>query len=117
MPIAAGILDILSSLYLIGQLLLMGGAIFEFLPLVTLSVFAALIAFVGGIYALRRKEWPIALAGSFAAVITCIPVVMIYYIAEPHYGIPTVVFVICWAAVVVVIPTIVLTILSRKEFK
>ena len=115
--IVAGILDILSSLYLIGQFLYLGLGILEFLPLIVLSVFAALIAFIGGIYAMKRKEWPIALAGSFSAIFTCAIVVMIYYIAKPNYAVPTVEFVRSWAAVLVGISALVLTILSRKEFK
>jgi hypothetical protein len=117
MPITAGILDIFSSLYLIGQFVRWGWGILEVFPLPVVSVFAALIAFVGGIYALRRKEWPIALAGSFAAVITCSTVVMICYIAKPYYGVPTFEFVIGWAAVVVVIPAVILTMISRKQFE
>jgi len=117
MPITAGILDILSSLYLIGLFLYWGWGILEVLPIPFISVFAALIAFVGGIYALRRKKWPIALAGSLAAVITCSSVVMILYIAKPYYFIPIVEFVIGWAAQVVVIPTVILTVLSRKQFE
>lgn len=117
MPITAGILDILSSLYLIGLFLYWGWGILEVLPLPVISVFAALIAFVGGIYALRRKEWPIALAGSLAAVITCITVVMILYIAKPYFAIPPAEFVRSWAAVVIVIPTVILTMISKKQFE
>lgn len=117
MPITAGVLDVLSSLFLIGQFLHLGLGILEFLLLATLSVFAALIAFVGGIYALRRKEWPIALVGSFAAVITCFTVVIIYYTAEPYYNVPTVAFVTSWAAVIIVINAVVFTMISKKQFE
>jgi LytS/YehU family sensor histidine kinase len=117
MPNTAGILDILSSLYLIGLFLYWGWGVVEAWPLPVISVFAALIAFVGGIYALRRKKWPIALAGSFAAVITCFTVVMILYIAKPYYGVRTIEFVRSWAAVVAVIPAVILTMISRKQFE
>jgi hypothetical protein len=116
-PIVAGFLDILSSIYVIGLFLWWGWIVLVVFPIPTvLGVFTALIAFVGGIYAIRRKEWPIALVGSFAAVITCITVVMIHNFAAPHYYVPIVWFVIGWAVVAVVFPTVILTMISKKQF-
>jgi hypothetical protein len=38
-----------------------------FIPIAIFLIAAAILAIVGGIYALRRKKWKLALAGSIAA--------------------------------------------------
>ena len=81
MPMTAGILDIVAGGFgLIGALaFVFVGGIMRFLPDVPpflwpiFTAFAvpfaivAILAIVGGVYALRRKIWGLALAGSIAA--------------------------------------------------
>ncbi|MFC2050174.1 hypothetical protein ACFLTN_03235 [Chloroflexota bacterium] len=81
MPMTAGILDIIAGSFgLIWALMLvfLGGVIrcVPDVPLFLWPIFTALavpfaivaiLAIVGGIYALRRKLWGLALAGSIAA--------------------------------------------------
>lgn len=87
MPMTAGILDIICGAFaLIGGLVLVvvgtvgsgvlmyfGVEIPPFLPVALFSAIAApviivgILAIVGGVYALRRKKWGLALAGSIAA--------------------------------------------------
>ena len=87
MPVAAGILDIVSGAFgLTGGFVLLvlgtvGSAVMgcveaeipSFVPAVFLSAIAvpllivAVLAIVGGVYALQRKKWGWALAGSIAA--------------------------------------------------
>ena len=110
MPTAAGVLTIVSGVFgLIGGLVLtvfgiVGGEILryftfgtlELLPLALLSVVGipvlllGILALVGGIYALQRKTWGLALAGSISALLL-----------SRLLGIPAIIF----------------TALSQKEFK
>lgn len=113
MPATAGILDIISGSFglFVGMILLVLGTlgsgmlrffevgIPEISPVVILAIFSAaavplaitgILAIVGGIYAIRRKMWGLALAGSIAA------------------------FFPSW---ILGIAAIVLTILSKKEFE
>jgi hypothetical protein len=103
MPMVAGILDIVAgSLGIILAIaLIFVGALMRFVPDVPpylFPIFTALslpfaivgiLAIVGGIYALRKKIWGLALAGSIAA------------------------FFPCW---ILGLTAIVLTVLSKKEF-
>ena len=90
MPMTAGILDIISaSFVLIGGIMLLilgavGSSIMQYLmpqvppaAAVVISssiavpfILIAILAIVGGIYALRRKLWGLALAGSIAALLS-----------------------------------------------
>ena len=81
MPMTAGILDIIAGSFgLIAALVFVFvGGVMRFMPDVPtflFPIFAALavpfaiigiLAIVGGVYALRRKIWGLALAGSIAA--------------------------------------------------
>ncbi|MBM4446660.1 MAG: hypothetical protein FJ023_04815 [Chloroflexi bacterium] len=81
MPMAAGILDIVAgSLGLIGVCgLTIGGGVMRMIPdvprflpplfmgLAIPLAIVGILAIVGGIYALQRKNWGMALAGSIAA--------------------------------------------------
>jgi len=71
-PTIAGTLDIVSAVFVFGQSLgaalqwHMAGAKIIF----TICVIAGILALVGGIYALRRKTWGLALAGSICATLS-----------------------------------------------
>ncbi|MBM3155319.1 MAG: hypothetical protein FJ008_08325 [Chloroflexi bacterium] len=87
MPVAAGILDIVCgsvTLFISGLLGIIGtvgSAVLNYFPVgippaVVAAVFSALaipftllgiLAIVGGVYALQRKKWGLALVGSIAA--------------------------------------------------
>lgn len=87
MPMTAGILDIICGVFaLIGGLVLVivgtvGSGVLMYIgadipPLVAAALFSAIavpliivgiLAIVGGVYALQRKKWGLALAGSIAA--------------------------------------------------
>lgn len=104
MPTVAGILDIVSgSVGLVWFcIMLVGGAALRFMPRMPMMlpplimgmavplVIVAILAIVGGVYALQRKNWGLALAASIAA------------------------FFPLW---ILGIPAIVLTSLSREEFE
>ena len=118
-PIAAGILDILGGTL---QLLL---AIFFFvariisdvytltdketLLIVTLFVLSASLAIIGSIYSIRRTRWSLALIGSIAAS-AFLPIIIAYFVVYEDalggliYTPPG-------------IAAIVLTVLSKREFK
>jgi len=81
MPMAAGILDIVSGSFgLIGVCgLTIGGGVMRMIPdmprflpplfmgLAIPLAIVGILAIVGGIYAMQRKNWGMALAGSIAA--------------------------------------------------
>lgn len=81
MPTAAGILDIISGsfgligvcgLVIAGSVLRVAPEVPKFLPpffigLAIPLLIVAILAIIGGIYALQRKNWGLALAGSIAA--------------------------------------------------
>ena len=93
MPKTAGILDIVAGSLgiIISGILVLVGALFPYLATsgpaefhdfptqlfviwmigwAMFLVVAGILAIVGGIYALRRKKWGLALAGSIAALLT-----------------------------------------------
>jgi len=99
-PTTAGILDIIAGVlglilaasYFIGFGVVSGalgiptGYIPGFVPAIVLgmaipTLIIAILALVGGIYALRRKKWGLALAGSIAAILAFLPL-----------GIPAIIF-------------------------
>jgi len=102
-PVVAGILDIIAggAALMLGSGLLIGGAIVGFvtqmpmwlntlIPIISAPlVILGLLDIAGGIYALMRKAWGMALAGSITALIT-----------SPLLG----------------IIALVLTVISKKEF-
>ena len=81
MPMAAGILDIIAGSFglICSLIFIFIGGIARFVPDVPTYLWSAftvlavpfaligILAIVGGIYALRRKIWGLALAGSIAA--------------------------------------------------
>jgi hypothetical protein len=94
-PVFAGILDIISTFINLWFLLALSleGTVFQAvfpksicglnnplivyllitLPLVCISI----LTLIGGIYALKRKKWKLALAGSIAAIFSWIPVLIL----------------------------------------
>ncbi len=81
--------------------------------LVAILTLLALLAIVGGIYHIRRTKWPLAIAGSIA-VFVCFA--RYAFARGPWWDRSDVL----WIEVVLLLPgiaTIVLTVLSRKEFK
>ena len=110
MPLVAGILDLLIGIpaLLIGIVLSLVGAMLpqwiaeapelagglEGIPMefftgmgVVMSLLAV-VAIVGGIFALRKRRWGLALAGSICAIFAGVPL----YLAGLFLGIPAVVF-------------------------
>ena len=119
MPIAAGILDILGGVIqlLLAIFLIIARIISDVYTLgdkdtfliITLFVLSALLAIIGSIYSIRRTRWSLALIGSIAAS-ALLPIIIVYFIVyEEALG------------VLIYTPpgiaAIVLTVLSRKEFK
>ena len=69
-PTTAGILDIISAVFILGQGF---GCLLQWhiagAPIIfAVCVIAGILAIAGGIYALRRKRWGLALAGSICAL-------------------------------------------------
>lgn len=95
-PTTAGILDIVSAVISLWFLLALSleGAVFWAIfpkPLFDLSnpliiyliitiplVCMAILALLGGIHALKRRKWGLALAGSIAAIFSWAPVVLMF---------------------------------------
>lgn len=87
MPLVAGILDILSAIFILSILFLfaIGGMIIEpvkagtfqfdwsLLLLVIPAITIAILAIVGGVFAIQRRRWGWSLAGSIAATLLPIP--------------------------------------------
>ena len=74
-PKAAGILDIISAVFVLGQgfgCLLQWHTVEAKISFYIIVV-AGVLAIVGGIYAIRRKMWGLALAGSITAIFSSIP--------------------------------------------
>ena len=81
MPTAAGILDIIAGSFglILALMLIFMGGVMRFVPDVPSFMWAlfmglagpfaiiGILAIVGGVYALQRKIWGLALAGSIAA--------------------------------------------------
>ena len=110
MPKATGILDILSGIsgayYCMNFVLSHKSWVVIFiLPLAATAIYAIR----GGVYALKKREWRRALIGSISAVFTLLILGWGYYIETKEM--------IYWIPSLVGIAAIVLTVLSRKEFK
>jgi len=120
MPITAGILDIISgtlqlwaALYALRHFVLKGWGIAGF-NLLTLIIgspcfITSIVAIVGGIYIIQRKKRNIVYLGALAAFVPLIIPSLFLYGLE---GNP-----IWWCIMLVGIGAVVLTTLSKKEFK
>ena len=120
MPVAAGILDFVGGAFqllaIVGMLIygiLLGGLGPALLIATALFAFTGILAVVGGAYALRRKKWGLAFAGSFTAFFPCLlwPFLfsmLLVAISSELLFIPP---------VLLGIATIVLTAVSKKEFE
>ena len=71
-PTVAGILNIISAVFVLGQGFgcLLQWHLVEARILFPVIVIAGILAIVGGIYAIRRKIWGLALAGSICATLS-----------------------------------------------
>ena len=110
MPIATGTLNILSGVsgaYYCMTFVLShkSWVVVIILPLAATAIYAIR----GGVYALKKREWRRALIGSISAVFTLLILGWGYYIETKEM--------IYWIPSLVGIAAIVLTVLSRKEFK
>ena len=87
-PIAAGILSILSGTFIVwyrlSELIRVGSS--------PVGIILGLIAIVGGIFAIRRRAWGLALAGAICAIVPPHP--WGFLIWTPILGILAVVFVV-----------------------
>ncbi|MFC2024143.1 hypothetical protein ACFLTJ_00990 [Chloroflexota bacterium] len=81
-PITAGVMSIISGLIgigagtivsLMGEFVRQSGGIFGFEPFGVPSIILGIVAVVGGIFALRRRVWWLAVAGAIFAI-PCMPV-------------------------------------------
>ena len=120
MPIVAGILDIISgalqlggSLSAIGLIISRGWSIAGINPLSLIFTLpwigTGVVAILGGIYIIQRKKWNLAFWGAFAAFIPLGVLVTFYSLM---FNQPA------WALILLLgIAAIVLTVLSKKEFK
>lgn len=106
-PKVAGILGIIGGAFLLGitLFLIRWGIAWILAPL----VLPAILAIVGGVYAMVRRKWPMALAGSISAFFTLLAFGAIYYSTSEKM--------IVWVPMLVGIGSIVLTVLSKKEFE
>jgi len=126
MPITAGVLDIIHGVLLTFCGLLwiliypwlqtMGSSPWYHHILFPLLVVIGVLAIVGGIYAIKRKVWPLVLVGAIVALIP--PVAAMYDFWEgfnPSYffSLPTLMGFIGIPAIVAII----LTVLSKKQFE
>ncbi|HEX75976.1 MAG TPA: hypothetical protein G4O12_05245 [Dehalococcoidia bacterium] len=93
-PTVAGILDIISAVFVLVQVLgpLLQWHSLEARILLPIIVIIGILAIVGGIYALRRKIWGLALAGAICATLSQFT----FFLG---------------------IAAIILTVVSKKEFK
>jgi hypothetical protein len=130
MPITAGVLDILSGFFGSGNasqascvyyLTRKGvgedfGALFLYYDIVCLlSLIFLALAIVGGVCAFIRRKWSIALAGAIAALFPSMIATVYYLLAfGPQYS-PLTLYLM--GAGIAAIAAIILTILSRKQFK
>ena len=87
-PIAAGILSIISGTFIVwyrlSELIRVGSS--------PVGIILGLIAIVGGIFAIRRRAWGLALAGAICAIVPPHP--WGFLIWTPILGILAVVFVV-----------------------
>jgi hypothetical protein len=98
MPIVAGTLTIIGGLTFFVFV-----TFWAFWPLVIPSIFAI----VGGIYAWERRKWQIALGGSISALFT-----LLFFSTRLDYRSEW-----SWILTIIGIAAVVLTVLSKKEFK
>jgi len=106
-PILAGVLDILSGAFLFGITLFL--AIRGIAWIATTLVLPAILATAGGVYAMMRRKWPMALAGSISAFLALLAFGAIYYSTSEG--------IIAWIPTLVGIAAIILSVLSKKEFE
>ena len=101
MPIVAGTLTVIGGLFFFVSV-----ELWAFWPLFLTAIFAV----VGGVYTWERRKWPIALAGSISALFNLLFISTTLY--EHGYGSD-------WslALTLIGIAAVVLTVLSKKEFK
>lgn len=123
MPITAGVLDVIHGA---------GGIFVGFVFIVLargfgphnmvneitgfLLIVCGVLAIVGGVYAFRRKKWPLAFAGAIISLAPSIPYMYIYWPGfDLRYflSLPT----LQGFAGVPAIVAIILTVLSRKQFE
>ena len=125
MPIAAGILDICGGVIqlLLAIFLLIARRISDVYTLgdkdtfliITLFFLSALLAIIGSIYCIRRTKWPLALIGAIAAS-ALLPVFVGISIEYGYIlGIRSLIYAYFYTTPGIV--AIVLTVLSRKEFR
>jgi hypothetical protein len=130
MPITAGVLDIISGLFGGGNASQVScayyltrqadfdalNAYFLYYDIVCLlSLVCLALAIVGGICAFIRRKWSIALAGAIAALFPSMIATVYYFLAfGPQYS-PLTLYLM--GAGIAAIAAIILTILSRKQFK
>jgi len=107
-PIVAGVLDIASgalslvSVFFIAQF---GGFWFGVAILFGIT---GILAVIGGLYAFKRRGWRLALTGAIAASLSIVPIFIIVTIATQ----------LEWRLFSILgIAALVLTLLSRKEFR
>lgn len=119
MPITAGILDAFGAVIqlLLAIFLITASIISDVYTLgvkdtyliITLFVLSALLAIIGSVYSIRRTRWPLALTGSIAAS-ALLPIIIVYFVVyEEAFG-----------GLIYTPPgiaAIVLTVLSKREFK
>jgi hypothetical protein len=82
-PITAGIMSIIAGIIGIGGGIIVSlftgefvagsGGIFGFEPFGVPTIILGVVAFVGGIFSVRRRVWPLAIAGAICAI-PCMPV-------------------------------------------
>jgi len=81
-PIVAGILSIIAGIIgigggaivsLMGEFVSESGGIMGFEPLGVPTIILGIVAFIGGIFALRRRVWLMAVIGAIFAI-PCMPV-------------------------------------------
>jgi peptidoglycan/LPS O-acetylase OafA/YrhL len=75
---------------------------------VALLVIAGVLAVIGGLHAFQRKRWRLALIGAISAFLSIMPLALVYsYVNHPSWAL----------AMIPGIIAILLTVLSKKEFR
>jgi len=139
-PTAAGILCIYAGIIglipvmAVAVLFVVASSMFGDIPFIIFAVLIPLILFgilpiVGGIYALRRRRWGLALAGSICCPLACFVILGFYFVLSfigsvavwprtPESGdtIPMIIGFIVGFVIFGILP-IVFVILGRREFK
>jgi len=100
MPIAAGTLTIIGGLSFFVFIWFM----MPFWPIIIYAIFAI----IGGMYAWERRKWPLALAGSISAFITLFPIIISMFSSRNDWF---------WILALIGIAAIILTALSKKQFR